>query len=232
MHYSIFCPCYIYIFIVDLPASTSQLATRALDKLSQAFRPSTSRTYNRMFRDFLGFLVVAGISLQRVTHQLLLAFMQYLLDNQLTYSNVTNYWNGIRAFFVVHGCNTTAFQHEQIQLFQKSIKLNGQFKPKSNTVMTIEHLQNIIILCDTLPHPVVFKAVYLVAFFSFLRVSNFLHSTKSFDPTGQLAIGDLFFCQDGVTILIKWSKTIQNRCDTNTISLPSLGSSIIVQWLH
>ena len=80
-------------------------------------------------------------------------------------------------------------------------------------------------ICDTLPHPVVFKAVYLVAFFSFLRISNLLpHSIRSFDPTRQLPIGDLFFSEDGVTILIKWSKTLQNRQDTNTIFLPILGA--------
>ena len=75
--------------------------------------------------------------------------------------------------------------------------------------MTIQQLENIIAMCDMLLNAVVFKAVYLVAFCSFLRVSNLLpHSIKSFDPTRLLAIGDLFFSQDGVTILIKWSKTL------------------------
>ena len=179
-----------------------------------------------MFKDFLGFLVVAGTSIHQVSHQVLLAFMQYLLDNQCSFSNITNYLTGIRAFFVVHGCNTEAFRHEQIQLFQKSIKLNVHFRPKANTIITIQQLQNIILSCDTLSHPVVFKAVYLVAFFSFLRVSNLLpHSVRSFDPTRQLALGDLFFSEQGVTILIKWSKTLQNRHDTTTISLPDLGAS-------
>ena len=112
-HFVIFFITYMF-FIVDLPALMSQLATRALSKLPQAFRPSTSRSYNRMFRDFLGFLVAAGISLQQVTHQVLLAFMQFLLDNQCSHSNITNYLTGIRALFVVHGCNTTPFRHQSI----------------------------------------------------------------------------------------------------------------------
>ena len=114
----------------------SHPATRALGKLSQAFTPSKSRTYSGMFRDSLGFLVVAGIFLQEVTHQVLLAFMQYLLDYQCTYSNIAYYLTGIRAYFVVHGCDTTAFRHEQLQYFQKSVKLHTQFKSKPNTVIT------------------------------------------------------------------------------------------------
>ena len=166
------------------------------------------------------------MSIYQVTHHVILAFMQFLLDNDCSHSNIANYLTGIRAFFVVYGCDTHSFRHEQIQLFQKFIKLNVQFQPKSNTIITILQLYSIISVCDTLPNSVVYKAVYLVAFFSFLRVSNLLpHSIKTFDPTWQLAIGDLFFSEQGVTILIKWSKTLQNRQDTTTISLPYLGAS-------
>ena len=74
----------IYIVIVDLPTATFQLTTRALGKLSQAFRLSTSKTYLCMVREFLGFLVVAGISLQQVIPQVLLAFMQKINVQILT----------------------------------------------------------------------------------------------------------------------------------------------------
>ena len=221
-----YCLACIVIVFVDLPPLTSQLTTRALSHLSQAFRPSTSKTYSRMFRDFLGFLVAAGMSSHQITHQVVLAFMQFLLDNGCSHSNIANYLTGVRAFFVVHGCNTQPFRHEQIQLFLKFLKLNVQFQPKANTIITIQQLYSLISACDALPHSQVYKAVYPVAFFSFLRVSNLLpHSVKTFDPTRQLAIGDLFFSEQGVTILIKWSKTLQNRQDTTTVSLPYLGAS-------
>ena len=159
---------------------TSQLTTRALGQLSQAFRPATSKTYSRMFKDFMGFLVAAGMSIYQVTHHVILAFMQFLLDNDCSHSNIANYLTGIRAFFVVYGCDTHSFRHEQIQLFQKFITLNVQFQPKSNTIITIQQLYSIISVCDTLPNSVVYKAVYLVAFFSFLRVSNLVpHSIKN-----------------------------------------------------
>ena len=67
---------------------------------------------------------------------------------------------------------------------------------------------------------------FLFLFFSFLRLSNLLpHSRTSFDPTRQLCRGDLIFSSDTITVIIKWSKTIQNRRNTTTISVPALGRS-------
>ena len=45
----------------------------------------------------------------------------------------------------------------------------------------------------------------------------------SFDITRQLCRGDLIFSPDTITVLIKWSKTLQNRTDTTTICIPALG---------
>ena len=47
----------------------------------------------------------------------------------------------------------------------------------------------------------------------------------TFDITRQLCRGDLSFSPDTITVLIKWSKTLQNRTDTTTICIPALGTS-------
>ena len=158
-----------------------------------------------MFRDFLGFILVAGTSLRQVNHYILLASMQYLIDSNFTHSNIANYLTGVRVYFVVYRCDTTPFRHGQLQYFQKYMKWQRVFKPKASTVLTVDQLLQIVLticnLSDSLPHP--FKALYLVVFFSFLRIAN------SFQ----------------VTLWIKQSKTMQNRQDTTTISLLSLGSS-------
>ena len=63
-------------------------------------------------------------------------------------------------------------------------------------------------------------------FFSFLRLSNVLpHSIAKFDHTRQLARADVIFGTSGAVLLIKWSKTMQNRRDFVTISLPDLAGS-------
>ena len=59
-----------------------------------------------------------------------------------------------------------------------------------------------------------------------MRLSNVLpHSAVKFDVTRHLSRGDVIFGPQVCTVLVKWSKTVQDRKKTTTISLPVLGSS-------
>ena len=60
--------------------------------------------------------------------------------------------------------------------------------------------------------PLVFSAVFLLAFFCFLRLSNMVpHSFSGFDVSRHLARDNIIFSDSMAIILIKWSKTIQFR---------------------
>ena len=64
-----------------------------------------------------------------------------------------------------------------------------------------------------------------------LRHSNILpHSIMAFDVTRQLARGDIILTDHGANVIIKWSKTIQNRTDIHTIPIPILGESILCPY--
>ena len=72
----------------------------------------------------------------------------------------------------------------------------------------------------------IFKAIFLVAFFGFFRLSNLApHSFSSFDISRHLAAGDIFFSKKIVKILVKWTKTLQTHDQIKIISLPNLGKS-------
>ena len=179
-----------------------------------------------MFCDFLGFLLAAGLSVYQVTVVTLLAFMESLVEQEFSVSNIVNYMAGIRSYFIIYGLNTSPFRDERLHLFQKSLKYTRKFVPKTTTIINTDLLLCILSASETLPFPSIYTALYLLSFFSFLRLSNILpHTTKSFDVTRQLCRGDLIFSQDSIVIIIKWSKTIQNRRDTATIYVPSLGDS-------
>ena len=206
----------------------AQLATRAQATLHSAFRPATQKAYWRMFRDFLGFLVAAGFQLGQVNHIVLLTFMEYLVLNQISPADISNYLAAIRAQCIVFNLNTACFQHQQIQYFLKSLKINRPLQPKIHKHIDTQLLTSIIRIAETLHHPQVFKSLYILAYFSFLRLSNILpHTISTFDNTRHLAKGDVIFDEDQVLLIIKWSKTMQNRQEIRTISLPMLGSSTL-----
>ena len=114
----------------------------------------------------------------------------------------------------------------RIQFFQKALKLKAPFKPMKRSLLTIDLFEKIIQQSQKLPFSFVFTPLYLLSFFSFLRMSNILpHSTTSFDKTRQLAHADVILQPQGAVVLIKWSKTIQNRKDVATVSIGALGDS-------
>ena len=83
-------------------------------------------------------------------------------------------------------------------------------------------------LCDYIYLGKVFKAVFLLAFFWFLRLSNIApHSLTSFDSSHHLCAGDLIFTKHFLKVVIKWTKTIQARDKVHLLTLPrSKGSRL------
>ena len=86
-------------------------------------------------------------------------------------------------------------------------------------------LVDILQVIAQLETPQVFTALYLLAFFSFLRLSNMVpHSFCSFDISRHLR-GDIIFSHDMAMVLVKWSKTIQSRDKVARIHIPFLSGS-------
>ena len=215
-----------YFVYLASPGLAGQLTARALQRLQSAFRPSTTNAYSRMWRDFLAFLAVSGLHISQVTHLTILAFMEFLSLNAFSPANIANYLAGIRAQCIIHGLDTTPFRHDQILLMHRSLKLNAPFTPRTTCLVTIEMLHQILKITETMPNPEVFTALYTFCFFSFMRLSNILpHSTKAFDLSRQLARGDIFLGPQVATVLVKWSKTMQDRKTVTTITIPNLGAS-------
>ena len=81
------------------------------DRLLQSFRPSTQRSYSRMFSDYLVFLGVSGLLPGQVNVEILLAFLEYLHQNNFTVSNIANHLAAIRALSIIYDLPTECFKH-------------------------------------------------------------------------------------------------------------------------
>ena len=147
-----------------------------------------------MWRDFLAFQVAAGLSLHQVTPLVLLAYIQYLINASRSQSNISNHLAALRAFHIMHGLSTDAFQDRRIPLLLKSITINRPLAPKITQGLSIERLHQIISVSAGLEHNVTFIALYSFIFFSFLRLSNLLpYTSKQYDYTRHMAKGDVIF---------------------------------------
>ena len=176
--------------------------------------------------DFISFQEAAGLPSYQVNVTLLLSFLEYLHENNISSGQIQNYLAALRAMHIGHGLETAPFKDERLPLFLKATRIQRPFHPKVLAHLDLSLLEKIINLCDHMQFPQVFKPLYLLMFFSFLRMSNVLpHGINKFDFTRHLSRADVIFGISGAVLLVKWSKTMQNRRDFVTISLPDLAGS-------
>ena len=169
------------------------------------------------------FLVVTGLTPCQLNVDIILSFIEYLVDNSLSVANICNYLAGLRTMFIIHNLPTHRFRDEKIQMFVKSVKINRPLLIKTNSIFTEQMLLDIIAATETLDFSEMFLLVYLLAFFSFLRLSNMVpHAKNGFDPSRHLARGDIIFCDNKAIVLVKWSKTIQSRDKVACVVIPKL----------
>ena len=118
-----------------------------------------------MFREFLAFLVAAGLLLNQVTTVTLLIFMEFLVDQGLSLSNIVNHMVAIRSQFILYGLDTSPFRDDRIHLFQKSLTYTKAFCPRVTQIITTDMLSSMLIVSETLQYPIVFKALHSFCFF-------------------------------------------------------------------
>ena len=149
--------------------------------------------------------------------------MEHLLQDGISASNITKlyYWHQVHS--LVYGLDTAAFRDRRIPLFLKAVKITRPLKP---VLLDVHLLENNLQICQILQHPSVSQALYTFYFFTFLRISNILpHTMASFDPSRQLCRADVVFVHSKVVVIIKLSKTIQDRCKTTSITILVFGAS-------
>ena len=156
----------------------------------------------------------------------IMAYMEYLVENGVSVNMVANNISAIKAMFVMYGLPHPLLQHPRVHYFIKSLKINRPLSVTSRNIMSLPELTELVKLCDSLPIGSPFKAIFRIAFFCFLRISNLVpQSLSHFDPSRHLTPSDVKITKKSMRLTIKWSKTMQNRDRTHTITLPKLHPS-------
>ena len=208
--------------VLDIEAMTS-LSAKATSRLHEAFRPKTRGAYLSMFRTFVAFCIYIKCALAKVDIQVVLSFLECLVMNGCSTSMVENYVSAIKAHFVLHDLSFGVFDHPKLKYFLKALRINRPLSVKSHNIISLDTLALISSACKDLSSGVVYRAVFLVAFFGFFRLSNLApHAILSFDETRHLTGHDIFFTKDFVKVLLKWTKTIQTRDRVQCVTLPRL----------
>ena len=134
--------------------------------------------------------------------------------------------SAIKAKFIMFDLDHAILDHPKVRYFVRSLKINRPLVVVKRNIMSLQVLSNLVKECNFIFAGKVFKAIFLMAFFGFLRISNVApHAVGAFDPSRHLTPQDISFEPDCMKVVIKWSKTIRTRDRTHVLTLPRLRGS-------
>ena len=162
----------------------------------------------------------------------ILTFLEYLYQSLISPKVIASYLSSIHTKASIYNLNTSSLSHPAITRFIRSININSKFSPTPKGVFDIPTLYQLSCSCDILPDPLLFRAIFLTAFFGFLRMSNIApHSSSKFNPDVHFLRQDITFAPPppptGAHLLIKWTKTLQHHKAHHWIQLPSLPNQLL-----
>ena len=213
-------------FVFSDNAALTEYARKASVRTKAAFRPRTVRCYNMLFRSFVAFCMIMHVDLSNVSVSEALSCLEFLVENAVTVNMISNHVSAIKAMSIMYDVPYVSWDHPKIKYFTKSLKLHRPLVLPKRNIINVKTLKSMISLCQQFREAVVFKAVILTAFFGFFRLSNIApHAVAEFDCSRHFTGGDVFFLENEVKLLLKWSKTFQNRDQYKLVALPKLAPS-------
>ena len=190
-------------------------------------RPSTARAQLTHLRTFLSYLIFMQLPLKFSLHNII-TFLEFLYQSSLSPKVISNYLSSIRSMTKFYNIEHSDLSHIAVSRFLRSITINSRFSPTPRGVFDIHTLYRLSLACDSLSDPILYRAIFLTAFFAFLRMSNMApHSARAFDPTRHFLRQDLIFADPGVHLLIKWTKTLQSFNSHHIVQLPTLANIML-----
>lgn len=192
----------------------------------QVFAPSTRLTYTSQRKLYFRFCTLADISPVPLSQENACRYIAFLSE-KLAFSSIKQYINVVRMLHLEAGHVNPFLNCWHIDVLLKGTKRVLGVSTKQKLPITLGILRRMFKLVDlSSPLDVTFWASCLVAFFSFFRKSNLLiKNMESFNPKLHLCRRDATFSQDGVTLAVHWSKTIQYRQRILHIPLPRVPDS-------
>ncbi len=212
-----------------IPDSQADSLVKELDTAVKFYRlralaETTKRSYRTHLLSYTTFCAQAKLTPAPADTRTLCRYAAYLA-RRLSYQSIPKYLNILRIMHLELGLPNPCLDNWALDTVLKGIKRDKGASPKRKLPITPRillamrsHLQL------SRPQDILFWATCITAFYGLFRKSNLVPaSAASFDGHKHLTRGDLARHHQGLSLRVKWSKTIQFSERTYLIPLPYLG---------
>lgn len=200
---------------------------RELDKQvaffqGQALSVNTRKTYSTQLKSYLAFCRHLGESPLPASPLLLCRYAAYL-TKRLKYSSLKQYFAVVALMHKHWGLENPCTASFMFRQTLQGIKRVLGDSPCRKEPITIPHLKALLAHLDmkNKKHAMIWAAALLM-FFGLLRRSNVLCSKGGFNPALHLRRSDISLGREGLTLLIRWSKTDQFRNRRRILPYPRM----------
>ena len=204
------------------------LTQHASKRLTSAYKPKTWEAYKAMFMVYMAFCEFTNIQFWAPSECAIIAFIEFLCFNELRSTSIQNYITAIKSQMRWFNLPAHVFDTPKVKLMLRAVENTNSKPPLFKGVFDLEHLVNIVCLCQLLPFTSMYQALYLLAFFGFFRISNLVPVSKSSFHIGKhLCRGDILFEHTQAVVIVKWSKTLQTINKGTYVIIPRLPHNVL-----
>ena len=228
-----FTPIYIFFpfFFFSLSDTLRSLHEQAYTIQQFAYQDSTKRNMRSQLNTYLQFCHFYSLEPFPVTKCTFMPYLIFLSHRLSSYRSLQNYVSVLKHVNRALGLSSNFMHDYDCSLTQRALRRVLGDRVTQTLPITIEIL---VSLCRTLSNDnilhICMHAVFLVAFFSFLRVSNLLPYRYT-DVASQdqlfLRRRDVKFSDQGCFLRVHKTKTVQFREQIFEIPLPRIPNSVV-----
>ena len=151
------------------------------------------------------------------------AFLEFLITDHNSPATIQNYLTAIMYRWWARPDITQMLDSHGVHQMMKGIANTVRPPKDKRMAVTPEHLCLILRTCDAHREWLPAKLAISLAYFAYLRLSNFAPRTMSaFDASRHATWADLHPRQQGLVLTLRWSKTRQHSTAPPDIPIPTL----------
>ncbi len=199
-----------------------KLCKMAQQRKKKAFRPGTVKNHTTMIRKYVSFCVTYRVPHINPSIETVCAYIEFIASQFKSSKSVQNYVSAVRLLHKYVGEPGHALDSFDIVLMLRACKLTMRHIPHQRPPVTVHILLQLCRVCEEYPNAgIVVKMALILGFFALLRCSNICPGSEyEFDPTRDLQRRDIRVTSAGLTLRLKWSKTLQVAGQPRVIPLP------------
>ena len=179
--------------------------------------------HRRALKLFVGFSLWYGKNYHVPHTSHVLAFIQYLTTFLKSPGSARNIVSSLSTSYKRMGWDPSPFTSYYVAAAMKSIEVNSRHQPEQKDGITPEQLDSVISINLWETRDYTLACIFAFGFAGFFRQSNLVpRAAASFDPTRHFTRGDVTAEGAGLTVRVKWTKTLQKYKEATSVHLPPI----------